>query len=336
MNMLTEMNLGLPTKGAVTGAVLGVLMFATAGAALAEMKAAVIFGVANPVAVNGWDRGQFEGVQKLIDDHGWDVTVAEAVPFPGLANTAENYAKSDYDVVIFTSSGHIKAWNEVAPKYPDTLFVMMSTTSSLPESDNVLAYTSDFYAYGVVNGLVAGLATETDKIAAIGGVPVQALEDMFSGIVESSKIVNPDIEVLTAFSGDWTGIPRAREVSVLQIQQGADIVIGNAGVGTRGILDAVQSTETQFVGYATDWTEDAPETVLTSVLMNIPSWYEQLAQDVESGALTPRIELFGAESFALTPFNDSISAETAQKITDYVDQYVNGELDVPKVNHSFK
>ena len=128
-------------------------------AAQAPVRAAAIFSVPNPGAVNGWDRGQFEGVQMLIKNHGWNVTVAEAVPFPRLAETATGYAQSGFDVVIFTSSGHIGAWNEVAPKHPKTLFVLMSGTAKLPDAPNVRAYSADFYGYGVLAGVTAATAS---------------------------------------------------------------------------------------------------------------------------------------------------------------------------------
>ena len=39
----------------------------------------------------------------------------------------------------------------------------------------------------------------------------------------------PDVKVLTAFSGDWSNVPRAREVTAMQIERGADIIVMNAG-----------------------------------------------------------------------------------------------------------
>jgi len=310
---------------------------ATPAAAQDKVKAAVIFGVSNPASVNGWDRGHYQGVRKLIDDYGWDVNIAENVPFPLIASTAENYAKAGYQVVIFTSSGQYKAWDQVAPNYPETTFAMMSTTSTLPATKNVVAYEPDFFAYGVINGLIAAQATQSNKIAGVAGLPVKAVEDMFSGIVEGSKAANPNAEFLHAISGDWTNIPRAREVTALQIQQGADVVLGNAGVGTRGILDASQSGKAKFIGYATDWAEDAPDIVLTSVILGIDGWYDALAKDVVSGKVEPTIHRFGAQSFSVMPLNGKLlGEEQITKIEDSVRRYQAGELTVPVVQHKLK
>lgn len=310
---------------------------ATPVAAQDKIKAAVIFGVSNPASVNGWDRGHYEGVRKLVDEHGWDVTVAENVPFPLIAGTAENYAKAGYDVVVFTSSGQYKAWDQVAPNYPETIFAMLSTTSSLPAAKNVVAYEPNFFAYGVINGMIAAQSTESNKIAGVAGLPVKAVEDMFSGIIEGAKAVKPDAEFLHAISGDWTNIPRAREVTALQIQRGADVVLGNAGVGTRGILDASQAGKAKFIGYATDWSQDAPDIVLTSVILGISGWYEALAKDVVGGKVEPKIHTFGAETFTVMPLNQKLlNAEQIAKIEDSVRRYQAGELAVLVVPHKFK
>lgn len=314
------------------------MMMTSPAAASDKIKAAVIFGVNNPGSISGWDKAHFEGAQVLTKEFGWDVDIAEGVPFPSMERTAERYAQSNYDVVIFTSSGQVRAWNTVAPKYPNTLFAMLSTTDQLPDSQNVVAYAPDFFSYGVLNGLIMANATDSNKISAVSGLAVKAVEDMLSGIVEASKTVNPDIEFLYAFSGNWTDVPRAREVTESQIRQGADVVAGNAGNGTLGILDSVKgSNNAKFVGYATDWSQDAPDAVLSSVLLGVEQWYAALAKDVEAKQVKPEIHIFGVDSFTVTPINPKLlSADRIAKINDSIEQYRNGKLDIPVKHHQFK
>ncbi|MER1967258.1 BMP family protein [Castellaniella sp. GW247-6E4] len=312
-------------------------LIASPAVAQDKIKAAVIFGVNNPGSVNGWDRGHFHGTQKLIKEYGWDVDIAEGVPFPQMERTAERYGEAGYQVVIFTSSGQIRAWNAVAPKYPKTVFAMLSTTDSLPKSENVVAYAPDFFSYGVLNGLVAGQATDSKKIGFVAGLAVKAVEDMWSGIVEGAKAVAPDVEPSYAFSGNWTDVPRAREVTDLQIRRGADVIIGNAGDGTLGILDAAKTSKAKFVGYATDWSADEPNTVLTSVLLGMDQWYDALAKEVQSGKVEPKINIFGVDSFTVMPLNEKLlSADRIAKIEDSIHRYRSGDLKIPVVRHEVK
>lgn len=300
------------------------------------VKAAVIFSIANPGNAAGWDEGSYRGVRKLIDEHGWDVTIAEAVPFPRLADTAANYAESGFDVVIFTSSGHIGAWNEVSPKYPKTLFAMMSVVNALPKASNALAFSLDIYGYGVMGGMTAALASKSGTIAAVGGAPVPGLITWMSGIIEGAKAARPDIKVLTAFSGDWSNVPRAREVTAMQIERGADIIVMNAGGSTRGVLDAVETAGVQCVGYATDVYAESEKSVLTSVLMNIPSWYEALARAVAEGRTEARIENYGPDTFTLADMHGKLDGAVESKVRDTIGRYQRGELTVAVVAHDVK
>jgi basic membrane protein A len=300
------------------------------------IRAAAIFSVANPAAVNGWDRGQFQGVQDLTAKHGWKVTVAEDVPFPRLAETAANYGEAGLDVVIFTSSGHIAAWNEVARKYPKTWFVLMSLVDKLPDAPNVAAYSPDLYMYGALAGATAATASKSKKIAGIGGVPVHGLIVYYSGVIEGARAVRPDTEVFTAFSGSWVDVPRAREITALQLQKGADVAIANTGPATRGILDAAEAGKAWVIGYATDWYPDSNQAVLTSVLLNIPGWYAALARDFARRAPQRRIVTFGAETFGLTDLHGKLPAAEERQVREVFTRVQKGEIKVPVKMHQLK
>ncbi|MDQ3273105.1 MAG: BMP family ABC transporter substrate-binding protein [Pseudomonadota bacterium] len=326
----------ISVASALAMAPLGGALASTGSRPKKPIKAAVIFSVPNPGASAGWDAGSYAGVQELIKNHGWEVTVAEAVPFPRLAETAANYARSGYDVVIFTSSGHIGAWNDVAPKFPGTTFAMMSVVDKLPAGTNVMAFSLDVYGYGVIGGMVAALASKTGKIAAVGGAPVPGLVTWMSGIIEGAKAARPGIEVLTAFSGDWVNVPRAREVTAHQIKRGADIVVMNAGGGTRGVLDAVEAAGALSVGYATDLYSESNKGILTSVVMNIPTWYVELAQAVAADKADARMRKFGPATFSVADMHGKVSPTVEQRIRETVGRYQRGEMAVPVVSHSVK
>jgi basic membrane lipoprotein Med (substrate-binding protein (PBP1-ABC) superfamily) len=321
--------------GLLLGLAASALLGASPPVAAQQVRAAAIFSIANPGAVNGWDRGQFEGVQALTKA-GWNVTIAENVPFPRLAETASGYAQQGFDIVIFTSSGHIGAWNEVSPKFPKTLFVLMSGTNKLPDAPNVMAYSLDFWSYGVAAGVTAATASKTNKIASIGGVPVPALVVMFSGVIEGAKAVKPNIEVFTAFSGNWADVPRAREVSALQIQRGADVIVANAGPGTRGVLDAAEAGKAVTIGYATDWYPDSNTAVMTSLIMNIPGWYALLAKHVAAKDTKARIVTIGPETFSLADFRGKLPPDQEKAVRDVFTRVQQKQLVVPVKMHELK
>lgn len=306
------------------------------GAPAAQVRAAAIFSVPNPGSVNGWDKGQFLGSLVLINRFGWRLATAEDVPFPRLAETAASYAEAGYDIVIFTSSGHIGAWNEVAPKYPRTWFVLMSTVDRLPDSPRVVAFNPDLFTFGAMAGATAALTSKTGKIAGIGGVAVFGNLLFMSGVIEGAKAVRPDAEVSISYSGSWVDVPRAREVAALAIRRGADIIVVNAGPSTKGVFEAAESAKVLTIGYATDWYADSPSSVLVSLLLNIDQWYARLGTEYAAGRLEKRIYNIGPEVFGLSDFRGKLAPSQERRIRDVTGRIQRGELKIPYKFHDIK
>lgn len=297
-----------------------------------KVRVGVIYSVADPARAGGWDRAQFVGHQFLEEEYGWEISIAEAVDFPKLAETAAEFAENGYDIVIFTSSGHTDAWMEVAPQYPDTWFVLMSATETLPDCDNAVAWSPDFYVYGTMVGAVAAMASDSGIIGAIGGVPIPALTLSFSGIIEGAKAINPDTEVLISWVGDWDDVAKHSEVTRLQTEQGADVIFVVTGNATKGVYDGAEAGGALSIGYAADWYDDAPDAVLTSVLVDTPPMYKKLAELYLSGELKAEIHTLTAANFTLADFRGKLPDKEAE-IKEMVAQIQNGELEIPRVIH---
>ncbi|HSW09296.1 MAG TPA: BMP family protein [Bacillota bacterium] len=296
-------------------------------------RAAAIFSIPDPARAGGWDRAQWAGLQLLKEEHGWGLSVAEAVPFPDLAKVASGYAEAGYDVVIFTSSAHIPAWMEVAPKYPDTWFLLMSVTDTLPASPRVAAWRPDMYSYGVIVGITAAKASKTGTIGVIGGMPIPALLLMFSGIIEGARHVRPDAEVLVSWAGNWVDVPTHRELTLLHIENQADVLFTVTGPATAGVFEAAEAKGAMVIGYAADWYDDAPGVVLTSVLVDTIRIYTDLAETFAAGLMDKRIVYCGPDYFTLADFRGKLPEATVAEIQDIVRKIQAGEVVIPVVMH---
>jgi basic membrane protein A len=298
-----------------------------------QIRVGAIYSVPNPARAGGWDRAQYAGLQVLRNQFGWEVVIAEAVPFPKLAETAASYADKGFDMVIFTSSAHMDAMREVAPKYPNTRFLMMSVARELPDLPNVGAFSPNMYAYGNLVGIVGAKASQSGIIGAIGGMPIPVLEILFSGIIEGAKAVRPDSKVLVSWAGDWVDLAKHREVTLLQAQEGADVFFTVTGPGTMGVFEAAESKKAFSIGYAADWYEDAPNTVLTSVLVDVEKMYREMAEAFVAGTLTNEIVNLDAAYFKLADFRGTLPADVEKSIRDAVARVQRGELKIPVQMH---
>jgi basic membrane protein A len=298
-----------------------------------KIRVGAIYSVPNPARAGGWDRAQFAGLQVLQDQYGWEVVIAEAVPFPQLAETAAGYADKGFDIVIFTSSAHLAAMKEVAPKYPNTRFLLMSVATELPDLPNVGAFSPNMYVYGNLVGIVGAKASKSGVIGAVGGMPIPVLETLFSGIIEGARAVRPESKVLVSWAGDWVDLAKHREVTLLQAQDKADIFFTVTGPGTMGVFEAAESRNALAIGYAADWYNDAPKTVLTSVLVDVEKMYKEMAEAFKAGTLTNKVVNLDAAYFKLADFRGKLSADVEKDIRDTVAKVQRGELKIPVKMH---
>jgi len=298
-----------------------------------EVKIAFLYAIANPERAGGWDRADWPGIVYLRDELGWEVAIAENVAYSDSWNIARNYADNGYDIIVFPSNGFLDAYLEVAPEYPNTWFIMTSLTDTLPNSPRSAAWVPDMYMYGAVVGMIAAKASETGVIGVSGGMPIPVLELMYSGIIEGAKYVNPDARVIVSWAGDWVDIPKHREITELQIQQGADVIFTVTGPATTGVFEAAEAGGAKVIGYAADWYDDAPNAVLTSLIVDKKRMYVDMANQFLSDTLEKKMVMCGAEYFSIADFRGSLPDDKVAEIQDLFEKVKAGEIVIPVVEH---
>ncbi|MGI9950755.1 BMP family protein [Moorellaceae bacterium AZ2] len=298
-----------------------------------QVKVGAMFSIPDPARAGGWDRVQFAGLDLLRKDYGWEVSIAESVPYPKMSEVATGYADKGYDIVIFPDNGEIEAWKEVAPKYPDKWFIMMSVADTLPDAPKVAAWSPDMFAYGYIVGVVAAKASKTGVIGVVGGVPIPALIEQFSGVIEGAKAVRPDAKVLVYWAGDWMDSAKHREITMLQLKQGADVIYSVTGPAVKGVYEAAESQKAFSIGYASDWYNDAPNTILTSVMFDAAKMYKEMADQYLNGTLEKKITTVGPTYIQLADFHGKIPADVEKDIRDTVAKIQSGEIKIEKKIH---
>ena len=300
-----------------------------------QIRAGVIFAIPNPRMGGGFDRAQMVGLDYLQDVLGWEIVIAEDVPLPQVNDVAASYLDMGFDVVIYTSSAMEGPWLELAPQYPDQWLVVASMASQLPEgTDRAASFFYDFYVYGILQGIVLGLTTQTNEVGVIGGMPIPTTGIMFSGVIEGARAVNPDVNVTINYVGDWVDVPRHREISELMIGNGVDVIFALTGPGQMGVFEAAEANDVWVVGYAHDMWDMAPNAIVTSVLMDTTYKFRALAEGIMSGTLQPSLNELGSEAMGVADFRGSLPAEQEAAIQDAVAAFQRGELEVPRVDHS--
>jgi len=300
------------------------------------VRVAVIWTAIDPAHSGGFDTGQYEGITKVFEEeYDWEVYHALGIPYGRQTMATRSLADKGYDIIIFPDAGEAPAWNEVAPEYPDTWFIMTSFTETLPDAERVAAWSFDAYAYGTGAGATAAVLSETDVIGVTTGEPIEVLLVLMSGYIEGAKAIKPNIEVLYGFTGDWADVAKHKEVTEVQLAKGADVIFSPSSIGQKGTLEATTAAGVYAIGHMGDTYALGPETVVTSVAWDTTRNYREIAEHFLAGTLEKKITLVGLDGFILCDFRGMVSLEKEAEIRETFRRLQTGGIVVPKVIHEF-
>jgi basic membrane protein A len=257
-------------------------------------------------------------------------------------------ADAGYNPVFAVGFLMTDALDEVAPQYPDTNFAIVDSAPTEP-LDNaaglVFREQEGSYLAGVVAGLMTQESTEytnpDDKVVGfLGGQESALIEKFQAGYEAGVESVCPDCEVLVQYAGStpdaFNDPARGKEISLQQINQGADIIYHASGATGAGLFEAATEQGIFAIGVDADQAKlfpDAP--ILTSVVKRVDNSVFQTIEDARNGNFPGgEVVEFGLDDkgISLAPFG-RFDDQVPQNVKDEVDRaregIINGDIKVP-------
>ncbi|XPP26962.1 MAG: BMP family protein [Leucobacter sp.] len=275
---------------------------------------------------SGLGRQTQEGGDKIAEQFGAEVDVQGDVPTDAWPEALRNYASRGYDLIIANDIISQAAALEVGPEFPDTDFVVVGGYEA--QEPNVSAVSSDFRGGGYLAGIVAGVATETDKVAGIGADDAIApIKELMEGYAEGVVSVNPAAIVDLSYTGIPTGDPiKATQQATAVLANGADVIFGVANGGQPGLFEAAAAAGAMAIGYGVDENDLAPETVITSMISDFPGTAVRIFERYKAGTLAPEVVVEGYKenAFLLADFRGLLTDEQISRIEAEVDAVTAG------------
>lgn len=116
-----------------------------------------------------------------------------------------------YDLIVCHGAQFKNAVTDVAEEYEDVAFAY--GTSGEIEGDNIFTYMPQSEETGYLNGLVAGMSTQSNKVGLVGPLDGGDAYATPGGFKLGVQAANPDAQLLIAFTNsfdDTVGRGRAR------------------------------------------------------------------------------------------------------------------------------
>lgn len=285
-------------------------------------------GTFNSAAAQGIKRAQqkYPNIQVSIREN---TSVAES------QEALAAYARDGYDVVIGHGFQFADPAKRIHKRFPKTWFII--NTAKASAEPNLASFDNRWGDAGYIAGAVAGLLTKSGTIGNIPAIPVPTIQEYDEGFAMGAKKVRPDVKVVSAYVGSFTDIAKAKEITSSMIDGGADVVSGIGNENVLGTLQAAKEKGALMIGTAFDAAEMAPDTIVTTALINFYVNIDMAIGKVIDGSIEPKNYLLGLNDngIGLAPyrkFDTVLSDEDKATVQKIVDGIRDGSItDLPKI-----
>lgn len=313
--------------------ILCVLVTACAGAAESE-KVRIALVLPSTRDDLAWSQSMYEGildVQEALGEDRVEFEYSERLGNPVDAGAAiRQYADQGFDLVIAHGSQYQSVLDEIAPDFPNTSFAYGTGFKTL---DNVFAYDPLAQQGAYLQGMIAGMMTESNIIGIVGPVEAGDAIKYNQGFQQGVEAVNPDAAVRIAYTGDFGDIAKAGELAKAHMDAGADFLTGTAQQ-TVGAIRAVAEREgIYWLSNDMDQSSLAPDTVLISQTYDWQQVVQQMIDYREEGKLGGEHLVLSLSNGAIElVYNPELEDEIPQEVKDAVEEakqkIIDGELEI--------
>lgn len=275
-----------------------------------------------------------QALTDIGDQFGVETDFSEEVPVGDAARVAREYIADGFGVISMHTGLYLPITLELAPENPDTVFISQGATELEDEHpDNVwhigrrFAYNSSFF----IQGYLAGLLTETNTVAFIGGAE---LPDAISGVNSfflGAREANPDVQLLHTFTGDFDDPVAARRAADSLVGQGADVLSAflNAAIG--GVAEAAEQAQrpTYFMALYTDKADLSPERYVMSSIWNFSAVFEHIFEQIAEGETSGYVIMSPENGGVVLEEIHNVPEDIEEQVRSIFEEFASGDRAVP-------
>lgn len=286
-----------------------------------------------PVSDAGWNALAYEGLNKIHEVLHAEVSQVETKTPAEFEEAFRDYASRGFHLVFGHGFEFQDAAAKVGADFPQTVFI---TTSGSTVRKNVAPMRFMLEQATYLMGMMSAMLSKTGKAGAIGGVEIPPLKSTFLAFEAGAKSVQPDFQVVTTYIGNWEDVGAAKQAAQALIEQGCDILLPNADAASLGAFQAAQEKKVFALGANKNQNGVAPNVVLASGVIDIPSAFLQVAREVQGKNFQGRIMRLGMKEGVITlvqnpTLKSQIPQEAQSRIAAAQQQIITGKLVVPSV-----
>lgn len=280
-------------------------------------------------AVNdgGWNAAAYNGLMRIKDELKVETAYSEKVPIAEVPNVLRTYARQGFNMIFGHGAEFGEPMSVVAPEFPDVQFVAINANVG---KDNLSGTVFKFGEDGYFCGMVGAMISKTGKIGLIPPDDAPNNKADMDTYKLGAETVNPDIEVMYAYTGSWDDLPKAKECADSLISQGCDVLLPLGDAYATAVFQACEEKGIHAMGWVSDQ-HDMSDTIVCSGLQSVGDVYLGTAKKFLEGTFTPGVVgVYGMADGAqgMSDFY-GLTEEQVTKVETAIQDYLDGKLEIP-------
>ncbi len=285
----------------------------------------------------GWGQVGATGLTYVAEQLGIDPVIVEAGTADLMREEAEALAADGFDVIFGHGGQYASPFSEISGDYPDTLFV---TAGGNIVTDNQMPLEFVLERLTYIQGVMAAELTESNILGMVIGGEFPAYTKTSRAFEMGAHSVNPDINVLLGVTQDASDMNEGYELTLSQIQAGADIVWSNANQATQGSVAAARETGTWIFGAVADISGEAPDQTISTAAQSFGPAMQSAAERWLDGTLESGVILIDVDAGGIFwVWNDNVvddlPADVVALYDELMPKVMSGEIYVPRENEGW-
>lgn len=309
-----------------------------------ENKASVTM-VADIGGVNdqSYNQGAWEGLQAFEEETGAKASFIETVQMSDLATNFDRAVDGEHDLIWGIGFNTADPLLASAKMNPELNFAIVDHEYGEDTPENVTSAMFDINEASFMVGYIAGLTTETNKVAYIGGMRSPAM-DLFeygftAGVDYAAKELGKDIKVEVQIAESFGDAAKGKAIAASLYSDGSDIIFVAAGATGNGVIEQAIEEDKFVIGVDRDQSYLAPNNVLTSALKHVGVVTEDLSKRfVEGEELGGQIIRYGLENggVGIPVNNPNMDPAVYEKAMEIQEMIIKGEINPPFSAETYK
>lgn len=288
----------------------------------------------------GFNDAGYAGAQRAVDELGIELDLVEPVEVAEFEPQYRSAAASgEYALIVGLGFAQADPANLVGAEFPEQNIAIIDSASELDNVQGIL-FREEENAF--LAGILAGHVTQQTELEGINedkvlgivlGIDVPHVRRYAVSFEAGAKTVDPETEVVVGVVGDFQDQAKARELSLAQIDQGADVVYQVAGGAGLGVFTAAEERGVYAIGEGLNQNGLHPEFIVASTYKLMGNAVFDAINATLEGSFEGGNFVYGfAEDYLIVDLEGSdvaVSDEAVQDLGDFQAMLVSGDITAP-------